>query len=95
MSYSRVHIFQTFDFVFASEHGNDYTLRETCYQLVHKSHRISVGFDDRFATKSPKHPQKNTICTEGTGTRLWCCVHLGTYCRGMETGIVHPVTAHF
>lgn len=59
MSYSRVHNFQTFVFVFASEHENDYTLRSTHYQLVHKSRRNAIGLDDRFATKSTKHPQQN------------------------------------
>ena len=90
-----MYIFQTFCFVFASEHSNDYTLRETRYQLVHKSRRIFGREDDRYqpvtetSTKEPRSP------TKGTSRNVRRHVHLSTYRRGTDMGVVHPSTVHF
>ena len=87
--------FKLFVFVFASEHWNDYTLRETRYQLVHKSRRIFGREDDRYqpvtetSTKEPRSPTKRT------GRNVRRCVHLSTYRRGPDMGVVRPSTARF
>ena len=90
-----MYIFQTFCFVFASEHSNDYTLRETRYQLVHKSRRIFGREDDRsqpVTETSTKEPRSPTAEQVEMYTDVYISVHTVVE---KTTGVVRPSTVRF